>query len=527
VVKNNPNKRNLRFLQVIIVLTVTSTLLKLTLIGPGLFANMDEGKYREAEEVFIGIKKGDMTHAMTHLFSTEPPQARPGYTLVMTILESAYHGLRHVRDFTHSRFNIEYGNVSRGYLIFVFNYITLVCILFLLWRLSYGLSSSQIVAWLTVLIFVSTLYSSLYLRHALPYNLALLINLIIANTLFFRVSGSRNLTLILAGALAGVSFTIYPGYILLSSVIFLSYYIYKRQLLTACTHACISAVGFLLVIGTTESIALYTTGISYLLDSKSLSATITQGNPQENLSFIGIYILNSGVILDILLTLLIALAIIQIPVQLWKKQNLNRIQLLGIAILIVLVGYGSIGMITGSLVYYGRLIYQFLPLLILFGCSSIITSWDNTSSFKAATFFISLMLICSYSTFISLTELNQIGYSNDFIQEMLPLAKEEGRAIYYTYETKPIYTTKPTIPIDSIELLESPSLVIVNASFFYRRSWEGVETGNIKSELPHLDFIATRKHYQNSMGYLMENNSSEFRDFITSWNPQLYAIRVN
>ncbi|QJX45412.1 hypothetical protein HMJ29_00060 [Hymenobacter taeanensis] len=222
---------------------------------------------------------------------------------------------------------------------------------------------------LSCLLYSALVNTNLYVRHVLPYDMALLVLLaaLVLLTRPGRPVSMRHLSF-LTGLLGVLVVAVYPGYyfapLLLGAVLLAR--VPRQRWREAVLWAAVGAFVLLLPL---ELITRYG-HISYLRTLQTLAPTITQGDFSEGVTFSGNYLWQVEGPLGL------ALGMLALP-GLW---SLNRIRAAENTAAIRAVGWGSSGLwlLHAALVYfahqfvfYGRILHFFLPFLVLYAVSAL------------------------------------------------------------------------------------------------------------------------------------------------------------
>ena len=305
--------------------------------------------------------------AIKDIFST---QGRPA-DAVIKIIPNA------MQYVTANIFSLNYYESKNSYPLFIFNFIIYCFILVIHFKLSYLLLKDNFLALISVLLYSTLTNSYLYLRHALPYDMSLLIFYLAIykiaiyteeNSLSFKKS-------LLIGIFSFLGFLVYPGYFPLFIVgLFILFFnnLSKQNILKKIYYSSYYILGGLLCLFIFEKIGRLV-GRSYILDAIGLSKTITQGSFEESFVFILKYLFEveglTGIILLISLFIFFIIMLYQIKNKRFKQYSL--ISLLGIALLGMYLAYAFAGYFLHKVVFYGRLLHQYLPFICIFSIYAI------------------------------------------------------------------------------------------------------------------------------------------------------------
>jgi hypothetical protein len=346
---------------------VLLTVVKLNLIGTGFLAFPDEFRYLSSGNIVSALSELKIEDAIKTIFST---QGRP----VETIIKMIPSALQFV---SANVFNQNCYESNNSYPLFIFNFIIYCFILIVHFKFSKIVLKDEILALISVLLYCSLTNSYIYLRHALPYDSSLLVfYLIIYKTVFF--TENENLSLkrsFFLGIVSFIAYLVYPGYFTLYSIALLILFfnsLTRNNFLNTFFYSCFYIFGSIFCLIIFEVMARLV-GVSYLGDALSLSATITQGSFDESFTFIIKYLFDveflNGIFIMISLVVFCFIIIYLILKKTFKQHFL--IILLGILISGMYLTYASMGYFLHKMVFYGRLLHQYIPFICLLSMFSI------------------------------------------------------------------------------------------------------------------------------------------------------------
>ena len=347
-----------RFLSVVLL---AMTMLKLGLMGSGLFAFEDEGRYTNAARALKNFAHGRISAGLEEVFST---QGRPGDTLV--------HVIPNALQFLTSRVHgVHIYAPSNTYPLFLFNFVVFLLLLMVLYRYALVLLRSRDSALLAVLLYSSLLNPQLYLRHAVPYDLGLLVLLFVLGEFSRRAeedawSPPAFLTL---GVAACFGCAIYPGYypifLVAGAVLLLANW---KKATWIARSWCVAAyiVGGFGCLVSLEALSRVG-GRSYLKELSTLSGQITQGSFDEMLTYGLKYLLEVERWGGLVVLAGVVGCMWQFGRTLrsgsWREEwrVLLPLGLVGVGFL----AYAAAGYFLHKMVFYGRLLHQYYPFVCI------------------------------------------------------------------------------------------------------------------------------------------------------------------
>jgi hypothetical protein len=326
------------------------------LISSGMFAFPDESRYDGSLRALFNLRKLDLNGFLHAIFSTD---ARPGDAFIRII--SAF-----LQRLSTKLFNIDFFDPHNTYPIFVFNYIIHLSILVIHYKLSKRFFKEQLPALLSVLIFSSLTNSYFYLRHALPYDSSLLLLYFVLYqfTKYYNLHQITNKRLFNWGLIMTIAYLIYPGYSLffasLSMVLLIMLY-FEEGFIKSIKSFLIYIFSVCFVMVLTEILSRIG-GVPYF---GGIIVQITQGSFEESFSFIIKYLIQVEGLTGGILICGLAIYIISLI------YNSRKLDFKAISV-ITFFCFGSIFIFWATLgyfnkvVFYGRLIHQFIPLICIF-----------------------------------------------------------------------------------------------------------------------------------------------------------------
>lgn len=365
LIGRNYGQQALKYLVIASIVLITA--IKIDLIGTGFLAFPDETRYCESGRALQHLSELKIDAAIKDIFSI---QGRPADAII-NIIPNA------IQYLTARIFNLNFYEPENTYPLFLFNFFIYCLILIILFKISKLLLKDSLLGLISVLLYSTLTNSYLYLRHALPYDTSLLISyFIIYKIVIYTNENSLSfMKSFIIGLCSFIGFLVYPGYFPLFIVgLFILFfnnlsnkYIYRKIFYSGSY-----ILGGILCLVIFEKIGRLV-GKSYIYDAIGLSKTITQGSFEESFSFILKYLYGveglTGIFLIIGLSIFFLLMIYRIKDKTFKQYSL--INLLAIALLGNYLAYASAGYFFHKVVFYGRLLHQYLPFICIFSIYSI------------------------------------------------------------------------------------------------------------------------------------------------------------
>jgi hypothetical protein len=476
------------------------TVLKLNLMGSGFFAFPDEVRYKSSEDALQKLAHGQIAPAINAVFATE---GRPADAFIKMLPMT-------VQFITAKVFKLNYFETHNSYPIFIWNFIIYCCILSIHFKFSKLLLKDEFLALVSVVLLGSLTNSYMYLRHAIPYDASLLIfYLILYKTLVFTESNSltfRNSFLL--GFSGFFGYLVYPGYfpLFITAVCLLFFNRITRETVFIKFRQSITyALGSVACLAVFEGVSRLGGG-SYIADAVRLAGTVVQGSFEESFTFIFKYLFEveglKGIVLIIGLALFGIFMVFNTP----KMPDNSAILVLGIALVSLFLAYASAGYFLHKMVFYGRLLHQYFPFIVIFLVYSIhqllIKLTDKPEPILAL---LSFVFIINFGfNFLKYTK--SFAYPRDIawtLSKTHQLKNIESACEYpdswsvIPVEEEHILRGSPKSPTDTLA-----DIILVNACYFYPID----DRSKYQTYTPKSDerLIDSKPHFMNFKAYQYE-----------------------
>lgn len=477
--------------QLIITLIIITIITKLFLISDGMFAFPDEARYDASVYAFYDLINLNVKGFLNKIFSTD---ARPGDVL-LRIIPVAFQKINTLL------FNINIYDPINSYPIFLFNYVVHLLILLIHYRLSKILFQEKVIALLSLLIFSSLISSYIYLRHCLPYDASLLL-LYFVMYQFIKMHNCNKVTsgyLLSWGSLMAIAYLIYPGYslffaafsMLLLIMLYIDYGLTKslKQFLVFVAAIC-------LVIFCAEVMSRIGNS-SYIWSAMNLSSTITQGNFEESFIFIIKYLLQVEGLSGVILILGVGGYLIFLIYQ-PDKDNIKSITSVAFyCFSAVVLLYAVLGFFFQKVVFYGRLIHQFLPLICIFAVFPLNKIY-LLNKHKNHNYAIGAIAVCVFISFsINMHDYLKLAYPRDTHASFV----KNGTKYKEQIEFSSAHGHRFNYPRVIKESNNDPDIILVNCCYYY--PFLNVEKKPVEI-LDEYEIIFSKPHFLNFKAYQFE-----------------------
>lgn len=455
------DKENLLFYFIIVAILILRT----TLLGRGLASFTDEYRYFYTLDAVKQFSQGHFTQGIVALYAT---QGRPGdafIRLIPAVVQAAIFKVFHINTNTPTSL------VTAAWM----NWGILVINIVLFYKIAKSLFDNR---WtkVAVIIYVCLANTNIYIRHILPYDISLCFFLLALWLVVKDYKGklfTDKLPAFKIGIFSGIAFVIYPGYFLAPAILGLMMIelpITKSSLQRLLVRGAVYVIGFVSVILTFELIARLG-GVSYLMSGSTLSSTVTQGDFSEGYSFAVSYLINVEKALGYLLLMLLlwSLGSLLWPARFGSAETIKFRQqriLLTLTLMLSWLCYASLAYVGHKLVFYGRILHLFMPMLVLV-CICGIANLKHSS----IRYFLTVVSAASFLTFF--VAYSKVLYVKDVAFEnkiYAPLPAHVTRFdtacgdedfIYEPFQPK--YSDKP----DLLTANMNNTLLLVNFGFLY------------------------------------------------------------
>ncbi len=343
----------------IFFLIILFSVMKISLVGRGFLAFPDENRYRETGLLLKSLAQGDIVNAITHVFAT---QGRPGDALLKIIPMSGQVATARI-------FGCEIYESDNAWPLFIYNYLIYIGLLIIHFLFSNLFLKNKTFSLLSVFVFSSLLISYISLRHADPYDASLLLLYFVFYKMmvYLKIKKGSNFKYLLFGFIAFFGYLCYPGYILLFFAIPIVYFLTDLRFAEMSTKTtnmffyCIGSVSCLLFF----EMASRAVDQSFIQNSMALSTTITQGSFDECFSFFIKYLTEVENFTGFLLLFGLIAFIVFGVFDFKKTKTVSPIYILFLVLLALYFLYAALGYWGHKVVYYARLLRQFMPFLVL------------------------------------------------------------------------------------------------------------------------------------------------------------------
>ena len=501
---------------------------RVSFLGVGAMTFPDEYRYYSSYEAIYGLFP--VSHDGFSKFNSgiSQTQGRPGDALLRVVPAS-------IQLVLYRATGLDPHSQSSLLVPVIFNYFITLCSLLLFYRIAQLLLRNQPAALLSTLVYACLVNTNLYIRHVLPYDtgvLCVLATCYWALRLKQHPEARTPRALFGIGALAGLAFTVYPGYnaaivvawlLVLEKQAFLSFN-WKKLLGTSVAYGL--GVAAVLLFFQLLSIA---NGTSYFEDCLSLSDSIRQGDYADGFAFLPKYLFEAEQSLGYLLA---GLALLAVPVLLFRvfRGRLTGARILGllsdnilvIGMVLAFLWYAVMVYYLEKMVFYGRILHLYIPFFVLLIARVLYPVARRNLQFVPAVLVAGVAL---YSFAVFTRQYHQIIYPVTYLSQhgheylhSRVLNKDQSPTADNGdyYQARNVFMLPPPIP-------GRPQIAIVNMSFLYPIKDEGW-CNEIKLP-PSFKLIYTAPHFLTLPAYSFEGCRMDERAVIYRCQYQCQVYR--
>lgn len=487
-----------------IIFIVLSFIYNVFITDKGVMSFGDENIYYESILAIESISNGNLKEFSAHINSS---RGRPGEAFIRLIPAS-------IQGLLYKFFGISPANPDSLKIPILFNIIINIVVLLFFFKLAHLLFKDYKYALLAVLLYKFLINSNIYLRHIFPYEKSLAGFLLIL-IIYIKNRDNGFITYLLIGLLCGISFTIYPGYyfiqVLLALLVFTYDIVNKKDYFLFIKHGILISAGFLIIIIFFELFA-WIGGRSYLNDSSALSETINQGSFDESLVFPFKYLLQVEGLSGITIIASCFSMIVYISKQLLQQTSKNILKQPLILIFIFSLSgmfiHGILGTVFHKMVFYGRLMHLYFPVLVL-TIVFLISKIDNTSHRRILTLIITLVFMIHFIQFNIIYA--KLGYPKDMLYKM-KIDNKKFKEEQFICESTPLFNVLSPNPLNketNAPYKNDSAYILLNCCIYFPVNDPNDFKPYIRDSL--LICIEDKQHFETFPAYMMEGFSLEER----------------
>ena len=508
-------RHNKRLLNSLYFFNLIFLLSKVFLAGKGFNSFGDELRYYQSARFIKGVLSFDYFQAVDSMFSSS---GRPFAVLLGAVPSSL--------QYLSSIFNQhEIYSSGNSYSLFFYNLFIYSLILWFIYKLSDIFFRNRIISLITVLVYQSFINSFLYLRHAIPYDISLLIFLI---TIYLITSQGNHLKNASAtgkafffGVISYVAFLTYPAFFQLFFITFFIFFFSRKNLKQAISYISGSTLVLVLI-----ELLSRTVNKSFIMESLRLGTSANkQGSFDESHLFLFQYLFEVESILG-------ATVVISIVYTLYyfctadRREfvgSLNIYRLFFLSSFFVIVLYVLSSYYQKSILLSGRFIHQFFPFFALSIGFCFFRLLRSEKKLYGALF--ALLLTSSFHSVSAIKGLMDISYIDDIAWSLGEKYNFENYDSFCELGNNKRSKLESNIPLfrKVRKNTEYKKLVFVNSCLMI------VEKRGVPELTPYISdsdsqaLVLEKPHFKNFPAYLFEGDFRELREL---WKKHSFTIRV-
>ncbi|MBM3920159.1 MAG: hypothetical protein FJ347_02935 [Sphingomonadales bacterium] len=493
------------------LLLCISIVAKIFLLGKGYLSFPDEVRYVAAQNFIEELKQGNLNSGIGQIFEV---QGRPGL-VIASILPAG------VQIVLSNYLMIPYNSATSAWVIYIFNLVVYLLILSNIYHLALKLGLNVYQALLVLILYSVSLNGYIYLRHTFPYDTSLLLGLLAFNFLLGKNPKTLR-SLVFQGLSISACFLVYPGYYPLVLAFGLYWFYQNRESFKSTIwikQGLIFSTAFVLPFLIIEGLAGMC-GKSYFFDARQLSQTIIEGSFEEGFSFLFKYLwqVENGVGLIYIMGLA-ALLFLVLKRSLKTKTDPGHAEFLFISMLIGFVIYAGLVFFMHKMVFYGRIIHQFMPFMALFTVYGLFEIIQSEKFRKQITWALPIALL-GLST-PAYSQYSGMEYPRDFFNRVNRNGNLKAREIEYRCQwLKSLPRNEKFADSSNIKY---PKIILVNWCHPAGDSSVNGKIWNTFDLAPGQKVIAKAPHYMSYIGYQFEGANIQQRQNTAS-NPPMLEI---
>lgn len=485
---------------ILIAFVIILFVLKLAYLGVGAYAITDEWRYDLVFSLIEAIKQVNYEKFSKVLVDTN---GRPGELFIrlpFAIIQILWYKL--------TGEPVSYSNFIPQFHNYIVVFLNTVLVYKICHNYGKGIQYNKIASLICVIIYCALLNHGFYVRHLLPYDNALLFFLIA----LYHITQKNNPSYWLTGVFIGLGFSIYPGYFLFVGIL-MSAILIKSSLINNLKNLLKAGIGALLVLAFWEAITNIG-GYSYISSLKTLSGTITQGSFEEGLIYPFLYLWQVESITGIALVINIFL-LFSYKRNCFTSDYTDTVIKLGF---LFLIAYALQCYFLQKMVFYGRILHMFMPLLILsvYPVIMSLTNKVNKEKFLLVSFLIITFIVIDF--IVKSVTFTKISYPRDILLsyginkwEDTSLITEKSNNRNFSFEIDNVaYRPDVQLLADKYK-----NLLFINFAYFHPVSLSRYEEVNSDS------LIFASPHFQSHYVYSYEGLSYHEREFLRNKRLQL------
>lgn len=404
-----------------------------------------------------------------------------------------------------------------------FNVLVSVSILYVFYRLLLNLKFNTTNALLGVVLLGGLVNMNLYVRHILSYDEALLFHLA---ALYFTTRPDTSLKKYrLAGLMAGIGFTTYPGPFMFLPILGLYILFAHRHRFwqTAIKPALHFGFSFLAVLLFFEGIS-HISGNSYIKSAFFLSEAIIEGSHSEGFSFLFSYLFHVERVFGVFLLIAFAGSFLF----LFKRNSYTEAKTLIVLSVMAYLAFGVYVHYFHQMVWYARVLHLYFPFLVL----GALVLFNELKFLQHKEVLVATGVAAALNYAYVVYDLNTIAYPRDVLYKYGIANKFTGIKTNYVHQLINIYDYKEidyALNADiQKQVLPDGSYDFVNfcwlrhyPDFRYLNDYKPYAMDTVKKE----NIVFCKTHFMSHPAYVFEYCTVAGKKFFVEKNFKIMIIK--
>lgn len=482
---------------------------RLALLGNGYLDDSDELPYIHMLNHIEELSDFDVQAWLDLYFHTDSPITENIIRFIQTLFLIEYAKYLDVSLFSNQAL----------YLIGLFNSICFLFILIVSYRIFLKLDFDPLLALLGIVLLGTYVNTSVYIRHILPYDHALLFQLISLLLLLSKTLSNKKI--FIAGFFSVIGFLTYYGYFMFVFVcLVMLFFRFKYSMKYLVGKMAIFLIPYFALFFFIELFAQVYDD-SFIEHMLYFSSTITQGSFNEGLNYVFIYFYLVEKFWGVFLLVLFTLGLILT----YKQKEFSKAkQVLFIAVLAYLL-YGSYVWIFEQMVFYGRILHMYYVFIVI----GVLYFVQQQKLIKKNLAIYGLMLLAFINYAFVIKDLSSISYPRSVINR-LNLKKGESIKFNYVNELNygMLYDEREFYRIYSAENKEliAGNYILQNFCFFqhypdsFMKDYRAYKLGEFDS------IVFDKPHFMSHPFYTMEYCTKAGRNFFLEKQFRIKVIKL-
>ncbi len=494
-------------------LLVVSNLYKFRLMPLGYLNEPDETLYFWSWSALKRLFNFDVSGFVNSLFSA---RGRPLEVLIKTIPAS-------FQFVTAKLFHLNFFETKNMYVLFVFNMLIYVLILYYLYKLALLIFKSKFYALFSILSYSVLINSYAYLRHIYPYDTSLLFLVYLLYRLvksYINKEKPGYKQSFFFGVIAAFSFLIYPTFYMAFFALFfvflgIHFNLIKSHLRKFIWLSASYVAGSTITFALTEFLSRLV-HTSYVGNLTNLSQTITQGDYDESFYYLFKYFYEVEGSIGWAYMLGLAGFILLMSIYKNKQKNESILHIIFLSFSLMYFFHTGLGYFGHKMTVYIRQMHQFMPILAIFMVYAIWKLKISDPIKKFSVLLLSLVFFVTY--FFQMNAFFEIAYPKDVYWTYLRHLKKEN--IHEIFEYEDSWSDLPSRFLDEVDKTNAEdTITAVNTCIVF--PVDDIRKYHAYMPKKNAVLIYKKPHYLNCKAYQFEGYNTKERQVLDSIDLQI------